>query len=142
MFFSKRYGRLIATIIIIIVFWSAGLLVNAASGLTANFLEDNMIKPGVKLLGVRPELIVGLMACQSIYQRHGIDFVITSVRDGKHSHNSLHYSGQAADLRTRQMSKGTAKQIVAEISTAVGNQFDVILESNHIHIEFQPHTWR
>lgn len=97
------------------------------------------IKPGVRVLGVRPEIVMGLLVMQGVYARLGAleSFVVTSIIEGEHSSGSLHYMGCGADLR-RPPSDPLAKQIVAEAKAALGDDFDIVLESDHIHMEFQP----
>lgn len=96
------------------------------------------IKAGVKIVGLRPEMILGIMVVASVYADFGYDFVITSALDSKHSNTSLHYIGCAIDIRTKHLPPGVATAIKNAIKEALTSDFDVILESNHIHLEFQP----
>lgn len=96
------------------------------------------IKAGVRLQGLRPELLMGIMVAQSVYQELGVPFVITSVVDSRHSVTSLHYAGCAVDLRTRDMTAEQAGKAVQLISARLTADFDCLLESNHIHLEYQP----
>lgn len=96
------------------------------------------LKTGVKAQGLRPEMLLGIMAAQEVYRAHGFPVVITSLLDGTHSATSLHYSGCAVDLRTRHVPKSEQQQIRDEIKEALGEDYDVILESTHIHMEYQP----
>lgn len=100
------------------------------------------LKPGVTLTGIRPELLVGIMVAQGIFRESGLDTILTSVTDGRHSSTSLHYSGCACDLRTRHIpNRIITKSIADAIREALGHHFDVILETDHIHMEWQPrHT--
>jgi len=67
------------------------------------------------------------------------EFCITSVIDGKHRPNSLHYSGLAFDLRTRHLkTEDGVKNVAAEIRGALGREYDVVVEKDHIHIEYDP----
>ena len=93
-------------------------------------------KSGVKVFGMRPEIILAAVVADEIYSKWGSDLVVTSVVDGRHSTNSLHYAGQAIDLRTRNV--GEPKAICDEIEEALTDEYDVVLESDHIHVEFQP----
>lgn len=99
------------------------------------------IKPGVRVHGLKPEILLALQIATEIYQKHGFDCVLTSAIDGKHSRGSRHYTGSAIDLRTRHLpDPGT---IADEIKTALGADYDVVLEgmgtpNQHIHIEFDP----
>lgn len=134
-----RYGKLTAVHKTIIVSLSVLLQVSAVYSMTANFLEDGMkVKSGVKLTGLQPELIIGLIVCKSVYDKFGFELVITSGLEGNHSRKSLHYTGQAVDLRTRSMSKSTQERVIYEIRKRLTEDFDVVLEATHIHIEYQP----
>lgn len=95
------------------------------------------LKPGVDVRGIQPEMVLGLQIAQAIYERHNFPFVVTSVVDGKHSANSLHYRGRAADLRIWGVPEGKREALAAEIRYALGKQFDVVLESDHLHLEFE-----
>ena len=95
------------------------------------------LKSGVRILGIRPEIAFIMPAVQKVYDDHGTELVITSVTDGKHSRGSLHYAGAALDLRTRDTSRETAKRITAALKKALGDDFDVVLERDHIHMEYQ-----
>lgn len=97
------------------------------------------LKPGVSLLGMQPQLIVAWLAAFVVYSRYGVEPVITSVCDGKHSITSLHYAGCAMDIRTRDFgTEDDARQAAAEINDRLGKDFDVLFEDDHIHIEYQP----
>ena len=104
------------------------------------------IKPGVKLLGIRPELLIGADVVESVFKSYGLEAVVTSAIDGKHKRASAHYSGRALDFRIRNISgyaeEGNAARdvqaIFQKIRQKAGENFDVVLESNHIHFEYDP----
>lgn len=96
------------------------------------------LKPGVNAQGIRPELLLGLMVADGVYAKHGFDCVVTSLVDGKHSRTSLHYTGCGADLRTRNLPAGLAQVIADEINACLTDDYDVIVEADHIHMEYQP----
>lgn len=96
------------------------------------------IKDDVNILGLRTELILAVLAAQSFCSSINKDCVITSCVDSMHSFTSLHYAGCALDFRTRDMNNTEQKMFYASMKEALGMQFDVILESNHLHVEFQP----
>lgn len=98
---------------------------------------ETMIKTGVRVFGMRPEIVLALMIAKDVYTMHGqaAAFVVTSVMEGAHSRASIHYTGGAADLR-RPVIK--TAEIVADLKLKLGDDFDVVLESDHIHVEFQP----
>lgn len=93
-----------------------------------------MIKPGVKL---HPQTVwaVAIPIIFQVYRDFGVEPVITSGIDGRHSRNSLHYSGMAFDFRTRHVPPGDLAALVATITQALGDEFDVVLESDHLHVE-------
>lgn len=100
-----------------------------------------MLKQGVSTRGIRPELVVAILAAKDVYNLYGVPFVITSLTDGVHSQTSLHYAGCAVDLRTRDIRGDQAKRVIVEgIKEALGGSpdYDVILEKDHIHLEYQP----
>lgn len=100
------------------------------------------IKPGVRCMGVNPEIVLALTVALGVFDRHGVDCVVTSLTEGRHRNASLHYVGAAVDLRTRHLpggSRGAAAQAVGDqLRAALGEDFDVVVERDHIHLEFQP----
>ena len=95
-----------------------------------------MIKSGVDLRGLTPQMAIAYTIACRCYGQY--DCVITSASDGKHGPNSLHYNGQALDLRTRHINGQGLQLVVDKLKEAFGSQFDVVLESDHIHVEFDP----
>ena len=97
---------------------------------------DMFLKKGVNIQGMSTELLFGLNVADAVYKELGYELTVTSVLDGRHSLTSLHYAGNAADLRIRGISDPQA--IVDMLKARLGVNFDVLLESNHIHIDYQP----
>ena len=93
------------------------------------------INPGVSIAGIRPELVLAFAIADKIFIQFGHDLIVTSVLDGQHMRGSLHYVGAAGDLRRPSSDIGP---IVDLLRGALGDNYDVVLESHHIHIEFQP----
>lgn len=97
------------------------------------------IKPGVRVHGMNPELMLVALAAEGIWKKYGDkEVVITSVIDGVHKRSSYHYGGQAVDLRTRNFSTENKEKAADNLRTALGDDYVVILESDHIHVHFQP----
>jgi len=99
------------------------------------------IKDGADIRGVRPEIVLAYTIVMYLYAKYDdgdIQCVITEGTGGKHGTASLHYLGLAIDLRIWGLSDSEKRSLLADITKALGRQFDVILESDHIHIEFQP----
>lgn len=95
-----------------------------------------MIKQGVNLLGLRPEALLGMMVAASVLPKYGQELIVTSVVDGIHKRSSAHASGRAFDCRI--WSLANPERAVRELKIALGDEFDVILERTHIHIEWDP----
>jgi|APSaa5957512535_1039671.scaffolds.fasta_scaffold10843_6 hypothetical protein len=66
------------------------------------------------------------------------DAVITSGRDGVHSQTSLHYEGKALDLRTRDLDTDTVTKYAQALRQCLGDDYDIVIESDHIHVEYDP----
>lgn len=102
------------------------------------------LKFGVRLEGLQPQTVVGMMVASVVCQRWGVECVITSCNDGKHSERSWHYKGFAFDLRTRFPElDGREAEFASDIRGALGPDFDVVLEAvgtpnEHLHIEYDP----
>jgi NO-binding membrane sensor protein with MHYT domain len=96
-----------------------------------------ILKPGVRVLGLRPEMVLALAVMDTIYTTHNQAMVVTSVIEGVHSRASLHYTGMAADLR-RPADAMILQRIIDDAKVALGDDYDVVLEVDHVHVEFQP----
>ena len=103
-----------------------------------------IFKQGVCGTGIiHPKIKHALFVAMKVYWTVGqLPCIVTSLWDGSHSKKSLHYSGMAADLRTRHVPTAQQKVEIRNILAAeLGNEYDVILESigennEHIHVEW------
>jgi hypothetical protein len=96
------------------------------------------LKPGVRITGIRPEIVLAALALERVFAQAGVDLTITACVDGKHSVGSLHYAGAAIDVRTRDVPADKLPKLVAQIKACLGDDFDVLQEATHLHIEHQP----
>ncbi len=71
-----------------------------------------------------------------VYRKHKEDLFVTSIREGNHGKGSLHYIGDAFDIRKPK--KVWIINEIALIKEALGVHFDVVEEATHIHIEYDP----
>lgn len=98
-------------------------------------------KKGVLHLMMSQRLTRWYAVIDWIHLKHtGRPAVITSARDGWHMAGSRHYSGEAVDLRSRDVKAPQA--LVRELKDTLGADFDVVLEADHIHLEFDPGALR
>ena len=97
------------------------------------------IKDGAEVNGLRVEMLVAWVTAEKVYSQLNVDCVLTEGTGGKHGVGSLHYVGLAIDLRTRNfLNTRIEKEVADEIRERLGSQYDVVLEDDHIHIEYQP----
>lgn len=96
------------------------------------------LKHGVRMRGIRTELVAAMLAADAACRDADIDCVVTSVTDGVHSRGSRHYAGAAFDLRIRELPPGGAGRLRADLADRLGGDFDVLLEDSHIHVEYDP----
>jgi hypothetical protein len=90
------------------------------------------LKEGVNVQGLRSEMILAL------FYNYGSDVVITSGVDGKHSETSRHYVGLGEDFRIWYLKPEDLPKVAEELQQALGEQYYVRLESDHIHVSFKP----
>lgn len=97
------------------------------------------LKKGVTLKGMSAVLFPAMLIIDQYFQSINKAFVITSITDSVHKVGSKHYKGEAFDFR---ISNLTTKEVLTMqdclISLLYGN-YDVILEKDHFHIEFEEH---
>jgi hypothetical protein len=94
------------------------------------------LKSDVEINGIRPEVTLAISITHSVMIRRGWDLVVTSVRDGVHMEGSRHYSGCAFDFRTSMLTKEQISTLRNELASALGPDFDVVIEGTHMHVEF------
>jgi hypothetical protein len=96
-----------------------------------------VLKPGVSLAGLRPETLAGMVIANEVFSSLSEPLTITSCTDGSHGKNSLHFVGLAFDVRTRTLAN-LVDNLAERLVAALGDEFDVVVEPTHIHIEYQP----
>ena len=95
-----------------------------------------LLKPGVRVAGLRPEILLAVVAAERVCAEMGVDCVVTACVDGVHQAGSLLYCGLAVDLRSRDFRPGDVEKAIARIKQCLGADYDVVLENDHIHVEF------
>lgn len=67
----------------------------------------------------------------------GSEAVISSTYEGNHSAASLHYANLAVDFR---LPGKNITEVIDRLKPDLGPNYDIVLRSNHIHIEHDPKT--
>lgn len=96
-------------------------------------LKDSSVKP----VDLHPKLTWGIFQAERVYFKYDKRMVITSLNDGKHMNGSKHYVGQAMDLRIWGL-EDKLEVVKEELKQVLGRDFDVVLEGDHFHIEYDP----
>lgn len=99
-----------------------------------------LIKSSVQLRYLKPQMIIALIVATEIYRNYQLNLVITSGDDSDKVHmaNSKHNTGLALDFRTRDMNQTVKNSIVANLRACLNSEYDIVLEKDHIHIEYDP----
>ncbi|RLC84240.1 MAG: hypothetical protein DRI93_03245 [Aquificota bacterium] len=95
-----------------------------------------LLKLGVDISRLRRPIRRALNRIDRVFRDHGLEAVITSTYEGNHSPSSLHYANLAVDIRLPK--KLSPAEITQELRDALGSDYDVVLERDHIHIEYDP----
>ena len=95
-------------------------------------------KDGVDLYGLQYEMRLVLIEADRIWRKHGQELVITSTWENNtpHGANSYHWFGYAVDFRTNYFGNEQAKIVRDELRLVLPEMYDVVLEDDHMHIEF------
>lgn len=102
------------------------------------------IKPGVRIRGMQPEILLAVVIAREVYDELNQPLTLTSCTDGDHKPGSLHHTGNAVDLRLPgrgelpQVVKDLSSMAVAALADRLGAEYDVVLEKDHIHVEYDP----
>lgn len=100
-----------------------------------------LLKNGVKIKGIKPECIIGILFAESLWKflfKTNDPIVITSITDGKHSYKSLHYKGLGFDIRTKFLTSEQKNIFFDALKKNMDLEFDIVMEDTHIHVEYDP----
>ena len=92
-----------------------------------------------RVRGVTPETVLAINIAYSVFRdMFTSDMTITSVGEIGYyrKKGSKHMSGNAFDIRTYGLAVKEQENLVYELGNALGDDYDVVLESNHIHVEY------
>lgn len=89
-----------------------------------------------------------MLAAEDVWREMGKhEPTCTSANDGKHMEGSKHYSDEALDIRIWQMvtkeypdarDAPLVKQAARRLQIKLGEDYDVVVEKDHIHVEYDP----
>ena len=97
------------------------------------------LKAGVKLDVFSPQILLAIYIADQVYvSMFNKEMVITSISDSVHGSGSLHPLGKAVDIRARDVTSLGKNAFVVAMKTKLGDNYDVVLEKDHFHIEFDP----
>ena len=91
--------------------------------------------------GISNEMLFALMVIEGVFRYYGVeDVVVTAGTEGSRSRvkGSRHIIGQALDFRTRHWPDDHRTVIPHEIRQSLGPDYDVVLEKDHLHVEYDP----
>jgi hypothetical protein len=89
-------------------------------------------------------MVLATLVIDGIYNDLGVECVITSANDSRHSTASWHYKGRALDFRTHYEKMNELEQTLRDrVKEALGQDFDVVMEAvgtpnEHLHVEYDP----
>ena len=87
---------------------------------------------------VRPKSLTIMAAAANVAELLGLSLTVTSGEDGQHMAGSRHYTGDAIDIRRRNLAAGQVEQVMGGLKERLGAGYDVVLERTHIHVEYDP----
>ena len=109
---------------------------------TTSEAEAHLKDESVDMQSTDPSAVDPIIrVAEDIYSHFDKDLVITSAADGEHMRGSKHYEGEALDLRGSKAwgySDRVLRQIVSHLRRELGEEYDVVRERTHLHIERDP----
>jgi len=94
-----------------------------------------LVKMGVDISRLNREARRSLEIVEREFNLYSLEAVITSTYEGDHMVSSLHYANDAYGIRKPPHS---ITLILESIRRDLGKDFDVVMESDHYHIEYDP----
>lgn len=103
-------------------------------------VQRALAKDGVQLAGLRLDVMAP--AIRAANRIAGRRVVITSGLEGNHMQGSKHFSGEALDFRRPDWptfdDRASAQAFADQLAADLGARYDVVLESTHVHVEYDP----
>ena len=96
-----------------------------------------LIKAGVDISRLNPQIRRALKPLAKLWVYEATELVVTSTYEGNHMPSSLHYHNDAVDLRWP-VFRDEQKPFLEKIKKLLGDDFNVMAEGPHIHVEYDP----
>jgi hypothetical protein len=95
------------------------------------------VKPGAVIKELNSALCHVAYSVWFVWREYGLTAMLTSGNDSKHMEGSLHYKNLAWDFRIWGIpNPQEARDKLHKLLNTKGNDYDVVLESDHLHIEY------
>ena len=101
-------------------------------------MKKVFVKEGVVIREINEPMLKLLNALLDAGSSWSYSPTLTSATDGKHKAGSLHYKSLAWDVRTSDLPKERWEEYTELVKSFLTAEYDVILEKDHIHVEFDP----
>lgn len=92
-----------------------------------------LIKPGVE-----PRHLIIAAAAANVASELAISVTVTSGDDGQHMKGSKHYTGEALDFRTNDLTPMNVQAFMRRLQLHLDQDYQLVLEVDHLHVEYDP----
>ncbi len=96
------------------------------------------IKSGARVFGIKPELLLALIVADGIWTERGKMLTVTSFTEGKYMPGNLHYKGPGVDFLSNDLGNQEQADLLTTLKSRLGSDWNVLLEGDHYHVEFDP----
>tara|TARA_Y100000310_G_C20090431_1_gene537991 strand:+ start:246 stop:554 length:309 start_codon:yes stop_codon:yes gene_type:complete len=98
------------------------------------------IQETARIDDLRPEIRYAILIVSYVLDEHKLHGILTHGNDGEHMVGSLHYKNRAIDVDWAPWDgPPTDIEVVRDtVKLILGEEYDVVAESTHLHIEHDP----
>ena len=93
-------------------------------------------KAGVICKYLQEDIVIAINMLAQLARRFKKNIVITSMNDGEHKEESLHWENRAIDIRIWNL-KVSERKVITNFFNA-DYRYDCVIEKDHIHLEVDP----
>lgn len=94
-----------------------------------------LVKAGVDISRLNRDIRRALHKVNHLYDLIHQELIVSSTYEGNHSAGSLHYANDAFDIIFPNLHRA---KMTEDIRCTLGRNYDVVMETTHIHIEYDP----